>query len=125
MFCEGDVNINKRSLGSHYEEAACDYLIQNGITILCRNFYARQGEIDIVGTDGNYLIFFEVKYRKDLKYGYPGEALTPYKIKSLISTSRYYLYKNGYAQSTPIRYDCILILGNTISHIKNAFNVEV
>ena len=57
--------MNLRQKGNTYEEQAEAYLKSTGYRILCRNFRSRTGEIDIIGRDGNYLVFVEVKYRSD------------------------------------------------------------
>ena len=35
---------------------ACEYLTRHGYQILCRNFRCRQGEIDIIARDRDYLV---------------------------------------------------------------------
>ena len=67
--------MNKREVGAAYEEAAAVFLEKNGVRILERNFRCRQGEIDLIGRDGEYLVFFEVKYRKNADAGLPAEAV--------------------------------------------------
>lgn len=57
--------MNKREIGSGYEEMAAAYLIEQGYKIVARNFSGRRGEIDIIARDGEYLVFVEVKYRRD------------------------------------------------------------
>ena len=71
--------MNKRKTGAVYEERAAAYLIQHGFQILEKNFYCRQGEIDLVGIHGEYLVFVEVKYRKSKGKGLPEEAVTAAK----------------------------------------------
>lgn len=60
---------SKRAVGTFYEEAAVRYLKDQGYEILCRNFSCRQGEIDIVAREGEYLCFVEVKYRSTEGFG--------------------------------------------------------
>lgn len=56
--------MNTRQTGNVYEQIAADYLEKQGMRILERNFRrGRNGEIDIIGRDGKYLVFVEVKYR--------------------------------------------------------------
>ena len=52
--------MNKREIGSGYEEMAAAYLIEQGYKIVARNFSGRRGEIDIIARDGEYLVFVEV-----------------------------------------------------------------
>ena len=65
---------NKRETGTRKEELAADFLTRRGVKILERNFRCRQGEIDLIGMDGQYLVFVEVKYRKTARNGMPAEA---------------------------------------------------
>ena len=53
-----------RETGTWYEENAARYLEQQGYRILEKNFRCRQGEIDLIAMDGEYLCFIEVKFRE-------------------------------------------------------------
>ncbi len=44
-----------RETGTWYEENAARYLEQQGYRILEKNFRCRQGEIDLIAMDGEYL----------------------------------------------------------------------
>ena len=57
--------MNTREKGAAYEQIAAQYLQKHGITIVERNYRNRRGEIDLIGKDGDYTVFIEVKYRKD------------------------------------------------------------
>lgn len=54
-------NRNKRKIGSEQETAARIFLEGRGVHILEKNYRCRQGEIDLIGLDGEYLVFFEIK----------------------------------------------------------------
>ena len=71
--------MNKRQLGTVYEQKAAAYLQQQGYEILECNFRCRLGEIDIIAREGGYLCFVEVKYRSGDGYGSPLEAVGVYK----------------------------------------------
>ena len=115
----------KQDLGKFGENKAYEFLIKNGYKVIDRNFLCRQGEIDIIAISNlNELIFIEVKTRTNLKYGMPCEAVTPYKIRNIIYSSKYYIMLyNLYDIS--VRYDVIEVFVNKsnyrINHIKNAF----
>lgn len=116
--------MNKREIGTRYEEEACAYLEKNGVLIKERNFRCRQGEIDIVGTQEGYLVFFEVKYRATDKGGLPEEAVNYAKQKKICRTGDYYRMLHGYSDDRPVRYDVIGISGRDSMEIrwyKNAF----
>lgn len=115
--------MNKRTVGNDSEDIVVRYLEKNGINVIDRNYYTKHGEIDIIGTDGEYLVFFEVKYRKSGVYGDPLEAVTYSKQRRIISSAKVYLYMNHYPESTYVRFDCIGVLGEKINWIKNAFSL--
>ena len=49
--------------GERGERVACAYLEKQGLRIIERNARARRGEIDIVASEGDTLVFVEVKSR--------------------------------------------------------------
>lgn len=114
-------NYNKRKIGSIKEHLAAEYLKTKGYEIIEMNFYSQSGEIDIIAKDADYLVFVEVKYRKDRKLGTAVEAVNYYKQRSIIRTARYYLYKNGYREDVKCRFDVVAIQGTEVSLISNAF----
>lgn len=115
------MRLNKRTLGSEEETVAVDYLKREGFTILERNFRSRTGEIDIVCKEGPYLVFTEVKFRKNAAFGDPAEAVGPMKQKKIFDTARFYLLKRGIAADCPVRFDVVAILGTEVKLYRNAF----
>lgn len=113
--------MNKRQAGSSRETEAASYLIGQGYQILERNYRCRQGEIDLIARDGPYLVFVEVKYRKNAGSGYPEEAVDARKQHRIYQAARYYLYCRRYGEDTPCRFDVVSIIGNQIKVIQNAF----
>ncbi|MFV0502802.1 MAG: YraN family protein [Lachnospirales bacterium] len=108
--------------GDYGEKLAQDYLLTKGYKILETNFRYSHKEIDIVAQDGEYIVFVEVKYRKNLEYGTPLEAINTKKMMQIRKVAEYYVYINEYRGC--VRFDCIGILdqGNIdIKHIVNAF----
>ena len=113
--------MNKRKTGSIYEDMAAAYLGSHGISIISRNFRSRYGEIDIVGYDGEYYIFFEVKYRKDDSSGDPIEAVDIRKQARISRVSDYFRVVRKLKDTDNVRCDVIAILGKDIRWYKNAF----
>ncbi len=113
--------MDKRGIGNDREEMVSSYLRKNGVRILDRNFLTKHGEIDIVGLCEGYLVFFEVKYRNTIRNGYPLEAVTYSKQRSIIQSARVYMYLKHFSTETPVRFDCIGVLNSRIEWIKNAF----
>lgn len=113
--------MNKRRLGGEKETAAAEYLEKQGYCVLEKNFRCRQGEIDLIARDGNYLVFIEVKYRADGRSGEPEEAVNTAKQHTIRRVAEYYLYRRRFPESTPCRFDVVGIKGNQIRITKNAF----
>lgn len=103
--------MDKRAVGERFEEMACAYMVEQGFRILERNFRCRQGEIDVIGEDGEYLVFAEVKYRASGVSGSPAEAVTVTKQKKICRTADYYRYCHGIGEDRAVRYDVIAIDG--------------
>lgn len=114
--------MNKRVVGNAKESQAIHYLIKAGYKILERNYYTRAGEIDIIAMDGNYLAFVEVKYRWNEAYGFPSESVHTKKQRKIIQCARYYLLMHGYGEYVACRFDVIVLLGEEIHLIKNAYD---
>ncbi|MDD5147167.1 MAG: YraN family protein [Candidatus Daviesbacteria bacterium] len=90
--------MSNTDIGNKGEELACKYLKKLGYRILERNFRIRGGEIDIVVKDGNTLVFVEVKTRYSHDFGLPAESMTPWKIRSLLKTARFYIQKINWGE---------------------------
>lgn len=81
---------HKQHLGKIGENLAASYLQRKGYVLIDRNFKARYGEIDLICTKDNTLIFVEVKTRIGQSYGKPEEAVTTRKLAEVIKTAQYY-----------------------------------
>lgn len=114
--------MNTRAAGAQKEELVCAYLLSQGVKIVERNFRNRQGEIDIVGYDETYLVFFEVKYRSGKSKGSAAEAVGTAKQRKICRVADYYRYLHRCAEDTPIRFDVVAVDGETLRWIKNAFD---
>ncbi len=87
-------NMLNQDEGKRGEEIAAEYLKKQGFKIIDRNFRIRGGEIDIVALDSDTLVFIEVKTRRSTEFGTPLEAISYWKIKSLIKTAQFYKMKH-------------------------------
>ena len=113
---------NNREVGAFWEKRVMDYLKSEGYIILAKNYWTRYSEIDVIAEDRDDLVFVEVKYRKTESGGSPLEAVTPTKQKRIRNAALHYLKEKDYViDNTNIRFDVIGILGDEMTHIKNAF----
>ncbi len=117
---------NTSTIGAKGEDIAANYLINQGLGEISRNFTCRLGEIDLIMSDQQTLVFIEVKYRKNTNFGGAIAAISSSKQTKLQKTANFYLQKQQLnAYNTACRFDVIALDGNlhdpTITWIKNAF----
>ncbi|KKO49036.1 hypothetical protein VT06_08600 [Arsukibacterium sp. MJ3] len=110
--------------GEYYEQLALAYLQQQQLTLVCRNFQCKAGEIDLVMRQSSQLVFIEVKYRASNAFGGALAAVTPAKQKKLLRAVRWYLQQHG-GQDQACRIDVLAIEGREPFHynwVQNAFS---
>ena len=112
---------NNRETGSRYEEKAAAYLKKQGYTILEQNYRCPTGEIDLIARKEGLIVFAEVKYRKNMAFGNPLEAVDEKKRRKLYRTAQHYCTFHPEAAGGPCRFDVIGILGEKLIHIEDAF----
>ena len=120
---------DKKRLGDFGEETACRWLRRRGYRILERNFSCRQGEIDIIARKGQYVVFAEVKLRRDDTHGQAREFVTTGKQRRIITAAELWLMRNP-VELQP-RFDVIEVyapegLGTEkpeIHHIEDAYQL--
>lgn len=83
--------MNRRQVGTSAENFAAAFLEGLGYTILERNWRRRFGEIDIVATRADTLVFFEVKYRSSNRFGAVEEAVDNRKLARLKALAAAYV----------------------------------
>jgi putative endonuclease len=116
----------KDAVGRFGEDLAVQHLEAQGMTVLCRNWRCRSGEIDVVARDGSALVFVEVKTRSSTLFGDPAEAVSPAKATRLRALALRWLaahQDNGF--SPCLRFDVVAVVrtgptGPTVRHLKAA-----
>jgi putative endonuclease len=112
--------------GNVGEKAAAAYLESTGFTILKRQYHTRYGEVDLICENSRFLIFVEVKARREGSMLLPREAVTPAKQAKIKKAASEYLTQAVHTLQP--RFDVIEVtLAATsvqvmaINHIENAF----
>lgn len=114
--------MNKRELGSIKEEQVCKLLEQYGYIILECNYRVRQGEIDIIARQEEYLVFMEVKYRSSTSYGTAIEAVDYRKCQQISKVALYYMKKHNITEEQAVRFDVAAMDGENVTIVPNAFD---
>ena len=110
-------------LGTWGEEQAAEFLIHKGYTILERDWKSGHRDIDIIATNGQVVVFVEVKARRNRIFGEPEDAVDYMKMHNLRAAINHYVkFKNI---RLDIRFDIITVVGTPymgqaeITHIED------
>jgi putative endonuclease len=107
--------------GARAEDLCAELLRKAGLRVLARNWRCRHGEIDLVAEEGGTLVFAEVRYRSDARFGGAAESVTAAKRARLVAAARLYLMRRPDADC---RFDVLLLdalAADRIRWIRNAF----
>ena len=123
---DGETTMDK---GHRGEAVAAKQMEKMGYEILERNFHALKGEIDIIAKKDNYIVFTEVKYRKNEEMGTPAEAVNHWKQQHIIRAAKVYMAQNCLMEEGyDFRFDVAEVLnqdGKTyFRYTENAFQLN-
>lgn len=110
----------RKKFGDDGEKMVALALERQGFTIEHKNYRKKYGEIDIIASKKDLLIFVEIKRRKKL-YFQLGEIITKSKQKKIVKTAQHYIAKYNQNQKY-CRFDVALIVGENLTYIPNAFS---
>lgn len=102
----------KQITGQQAEQAACQYLQSQGLSLVERNYLCPQGEIDLIMNDNNTIVFVEVRFRRNSRYGSGADTVDRRKQGKLLATAAHYLQKNPRAARLACRFDVISLSSN-------------
>ncbi len=125
MFEDKSKNYKK---GKEGEEIARKFLIEKGFKLIESNYSNKLGEIDIVMSDNDWLVFVEVKLKIGDRYGTPEEMINKNKLWKIRKVAESFLVlespiAKGFSK---YRIDAVCIVLNedkTIRSIKHYENL--
>ncbi|MGB5833799.1 MAG: YraN family protein [Thiohalocapsa sp.] len=110
-----------RRTGEAKEGVARLFLETHGLRHVAHNVHCRHGEIDLVMRDDQTLVFVEVRYRRNERFGGALASVDRRKQRRLIATAGYYLQRHP--TNLPCRFDVVAIgSGDQVEWIQNAFD---
>lgn len=100
---------NKRSQGSIYEQKARVYLETQGLKFIAANQTFKCGELDLVMTDGDTIVFVEVRQRKSNRFGSAVESIDYRKQQKWINAANIWLFtkRNQSLDTAKCRFDVV------------------
>ncbi|OZM74226.1 YraN family protein [Amycolatopsis antarctica] len=121
----GGRTTGSQELGRRGEDLAAEYLHGLGLVLLSRNWRCREGELDLIVTDGRTLVVCEVKTRSGRAFGHPAEAVTPEKVARIRRIACRWMSAH-HVRWCPVRFDVVAIDwphggAPSVQHIPGAF----
>lgn len=115
----------RKQIGQAAEKKAAQHLLQNGYSIVVKNWRVRNGEIDIIAKQGNTLVFVEVRSRhRSQRFGSAIESIDHRKQRKVRHLAEIYLAKHTQGRFD-VRFDVIGIEHDAgimkLTHLENAF----
>jgi len=109
--------------GDDAERQALNFLLKQGLQLVCKNYRCRTGELDLIMNDQQTLVIIEVRFRQSNKFGGALESITFQKQSRIIAATKHYIMNKKI--NSAIRFDVIAMSGDQpINWIKNAFQNE-
>jgi uncharacterized protein (TIGR00252 family) len=114
--------------GENAEQAACDFLIAKKLLLIERNVRYPFGEIDLLMQDGKELVFVEVRFRRNHRFGGGAASVTSTKRKKIANAAQAWLSSHTRWANAGCRFDVIAVDLHEdafrFDWIKSAFNLD-
>jgi putative endonuclease len=93
--------------GRDAEQAACDYLRQQGLALVTANYRCARGEIDLIMRHRDTTVFVEVRLRRSSRFGSGAESVDRRKQDKLLAAAAHYLQQHPRAARGACRFDVV------------------
>ena len=122
--------ITARATGTLYEDLALAHLQRDGLVLIERNFNCRYGEIDLIMSSGDTVVFVEVRYRRGC-VGHAGfgdgiDSISVAKRERLVRAAQLFLVTHARLAHRTCRFDVLAIAGDAAAPLidwrPNAFD---
>jgi putative endonuclease len=98
----------RRWFGNRSERAAAHYLRKAGLRIVARNYRCSLGELDLVGVDGNCIVFVEVRSTEGRDAARPALSVDAHKQRRLTNLAVHFLQQRRLI-GRPARFDVVAV----------------
>jgi len=104
------------------ENRALEFLEQQGFHLVTRNYRHGHGEIDLILSKEELLVFVEVKTRTSRRFGFPEEHLSWQQISKIQATAEAFLAAHRWTNN--IRFDVMAVILSpraSVRHFKDVY----
>ncbi|WP_415916793.1 YraN family protein [Xanthomonas arboricola] len=116
----------RQQRGAAVEALARALLEQAGLRLVVGNANYRGGELDLVMRDGQALVFVEVRYRRDNRFGGGAASVDARKRRKLVLAAQLFLAHHPALATLPCRFDVVEASGEppVLNWIRDAFRAD-
>lgn len=117
---------DRKQLGDAAEAAARATLEDAGLVTLARNVGYRFGELDLVMRDGATIVFVEVRYRSNDRFGGAAGSVDHRKRRRIVLAARAWLAGQRGLVDAGCRFDVVTVQGDGTLHcdwLRSAFDL--
>lgn len=104
---------DRRAIARRTEQQALDYLRNQGLSLVERNFRSRHGEIDLVMQHQVAIVFVEVRFRKWGRFVSAAHSVDARKQRKLCLAAAHFLRLHPRFRNSPVRFDVVAFDGPT------------
>jgi len=115
---------DKRARGDAAEDAARHLLEGEGLRTLARNVTFRFGEIDLVMRDDDFIVFVEVRYRGNARFGGGLASVDRRKCRRIALAARAWLARQPALADAPCRFDIVAVSPDGMDWQPAAFTLD-
>ncbi len=105
---------SRTARGREAEEKARCFLEGSGLQLITSNYHAPCGEIDLVMSDGDTIVFVEVRLRRPSRFGDAIESVSARKCARIVATAEHYLQRHPLLANRPCRFDVVAFTGKDV-----------
>jgi len=112
--------------GAAVEAAAQTHLRDAGLRPVTTNARYRGGEIDLIMRDGDVVVFVEVRYRANDRFGGGAASVDLRKRRKLVLAAQLFLQSHPWLAEQPCRFDVVEGSGDPpqLNWLRDAFRLE-
>lgn len=111
-----------RNIGAEHESSALKHLQEKGLTLVERNFNSKVGEIDLIMSERDILVFVEVRFRKAGSLVDGLSTIGDSKRKRFIKAVKYYLLTHPQQANRTLRFDVVSVSDKALDWHSHAFD---
>jgi putative endonuclease len=103
------MHTDRAAIGKSAEDLAVEFLEQQGLAVLLRNYRRRGGELDVVARDGDVLVIGEVRTRSSDSFGGAAASVDGWKQHKIIRAATLLLQQRKDFARMRVRFDVLVV----------------